>query len=484
MGASFCVQKESKGAKKFMAGIKEKLKNFKMPHTYVILITIMALVLVLTHIIPAGQYERVEDPVSGKNIVVADSFEYVDDVDAPGIFDMFLALEAGYVDAADIMFLIVFAYGFVYILTKNGTMDAALGTLVKKFGNNVQLLIPVTMLILGIMASTMGIYEEVYGLFPVFVGIFMALGYDAVVGGAVIFLGVSIGYAAGTTNPYTIAIAQDIAEVPLYSGMGFRWVIFAVTEAIAILYVMAYARKVKKDPKKSVLYGSDLDGIQARSIDELQTAKMNTRQILCLVEFFGVLLFLFYAILNLGWYIDEISAFFFMAMVVAGILSGYSATDICKTFIESTKSMVSSMLVVGFTRGILILMKQGMITDTIVHGLVGLLSGTGTYVAAYGMVIIENIVKLFINGSTSAATITMPILAPAAELVGMSRSIAVLAYQLGHSFADIFWPTACALCCGLMGVPINKWYKFITPLFGILFVMEFVFITAAVFIGY
>ena len=434
-----------------MAGIKEKLKNFKMPHTYVILITIMALVLVLTHIIPAGQYERVEDPVSGKNIVVADSFEYVDDVDAPGIFDMFLALEAGYVDAADIMFLIVFAYGFVYILTKNGTMDAALGTLVKKFGNNVQLLIPVTMLILGIMASTMGIYEEVYGLFPVFVGIFMALGYDAVVGGAVIFLGVSIGYAAGTTNPYTIAIAQDIAEVPLYSGMGFRWVIFAVTEAIAILYVMAYARKVKKDPKKSVLYGSDLDGIQARSIDELQTAKMSTRQILCLVEFFGVLLFLFYAILNLGWYIDEISAFFFMAMVVAGIL---------------------------------ILMKQGMITDTIVHGLVGLLSGTGTYVAAYGMVIIENIVKLFINGSTSAATITMPILAPAAELVGMSRSIAVLAYQLGHSFADIFWPTACALCCGLMGVPINKWYKFITPLFGILFVMEFVFITAAVFIGY
>ena len=114
-----------------MAGIKEKLKNFKMPHTFVILITIMALVLVLTHIIPAGQYERVEDPVSGKNIVVADSFEYVDDVDAPGIFDMFLALEAGYVDAADIMFLIVFAYGFVYILTKNGTMDAALGTLVK-----------------------------------------------------------------------------------------------------------------------------------------------------------------------------------------------------------------------------------------------------------------------------------------------------------------------------------------------------------------
>ena len=466
-----------------MRTLKERIKNFKMPHTYVILVTIMFIVLILTHIIPAGSYERVEDAVTGKMVVVPDSYAYVD-AEAPGLFGLFQALEAGYVDAADIMFLIIFAYGFVYVLTKNGTMDAALGTLVRKIGNCVQLLIPITMLILGLMASTMGIYEEVYGLFPVFVGIFVALGYDAVVGGAVIFLGVSIGYAAGTTNPYTIAIAQDIAGVELYSGMGFRWLIFAVTEIIAIAYVMYYARKVKKNPTKSVVYGTELDAVKAKSLNELQTASMKIRQGLCLVLFFGVIIFLFYAILNLGWYVDEISAFFLMAMVVAGIISGYSATEICKTFIESTKSMVSSMLIVGFTRGILILMKEGMITDTIVYGLVSLLKNTSTYLSAYGMIIIENIVKLFINGSTSAATITMPILAPTAELVGMSRSIAVLAYQLGHSFADIFWPTSCALCCGLMGVPINKWYKFITPLFGILFIMEFVFMTAAVMIGY
>ena len=466
-----------------MRTLKERIKNFKMPHTYVILVTIMFIVLILTHIIPAGSYERVEDAVTGKMVVVPDSYAYVD-AEAPGLFGLFQALEAGYVDAADIMFLIIFAYGFVYVLTKNGTMDAALGTLVRKIGNCVQLLIPITMLILGLMASTMGIYEEVYGLFPVFVGIFVALGYDAVVGGAVIFLGVSIGYAAGTTNPYTIAIAQDIAGVELYSGMGFRWLIFVVTEIIAIAYVMYYARKVKKNPTKSVVYGTELDAVKAKSLNELQTASMKIRQGLCLVLFFGVIIFLFYAILNLGWYVDEISAFFLMAMVVAGIISGYSATEICKTFIESTKSMVSSMLIVGFTRGILILMKEGMITDTIVYGLVSLLKNTSTYLSAYGMIIIENIVKLFINGSTSAATITMPILAPTAELVGMSRSIAVLAYQLGHSFADIFWPTSCALCCGLMGVPINKWYKFITPLFGILFIMEFVVVTAAVMSGY
>lgn len=461
----------------------KKSFKFKMPHNYVILVSIMVLMLILTHIIPAGEYERVEDPVSGKMVVVPGSYHEID-VEAPGFFDLFMALEQGYVEAADIMFLIIFAYGFVYVLTKNGTMDAALGTMVKKVGNRVQLLIPVTMLILGLLASTMGIYEEVYGLFPVFVGIFMALGYDALVGGATIFLGVSIGYAAGTTNPYNIAVAQDIAGVDLYSGMWMRWVIFGVFEAVTIAYLMRYASKVKADKTKSVLYGVDLDGVERKSLDDLKDVKMTTRQKLCLLLFFATIGFLLYAVLNLGWYIDEISSLFLMAMVAAGIISGYSATEICKTFIESTKSMVGSMLVVGFTRGITILMKQGCITDTIVYGLVSVLEGGSKYVAAYGMLIMQNIIKFFINGSTSQATITMPIMAPTAELVGLSKQIAVMAYQFGNGFSDFFWPTGCALCCGLMGVPINKWYKFATPLFLIILALEFIFITAAVAIGY
>ena len=147
--------------------------------------------------------------------------------------------------------------------------------------------------------------------------------------------------------------------------------------------------------------------------------------------------------------------------------------------------MVSSMLVVGFTRGILILMQQGCISDTIVYGLVTLLEGASKYVSAYGMLVLQNLIKFFINGSTSQATITMPIMAPTAELVGLSRQIAVLAYQFGNGFADCFWPTSCALCCGLMGgVPLNKWYRFVTPLFLMMLALEFVFMTIAVWIGY
>ena len=460
-----------------MANTEKKKFQFKMPHTYVILVSIMVLMLVLTHIIPAGQYDRVEDPVSGKMVVVDGTYHEID-VEAPGIFDLFLALQQGYVESANIMFLIIFSYGFVYVLTKNGTMDKALGTMVRKVGKRVQLLIPITMLVLGI-------HEEVYGLFPVFVGIFMALGYDAIVGGATIFLGVSLGYAAGTTNPFNIAVAQDVAGVELYSGMGLRWAIFIAFEILAITYLMRYASKVKSDPARSLLHGVPIDSVESKGLDDLDGIKMTTRQKLCLLEFFGVIAFLTYSVLNLGWYVDEIAALFLMAMVVAGIISGYSATEICKTFIESTKSMVSSMLIVGFTRGITVLMQQGCITDTIVYNLVNLLENASKYVAAYGMLILQNIIKFFINGSTSQATITMPIMAPTAELVGLSKQIAVLAYQFGNGFADCFWPTSCALCCGLMGgVPLNKWYRFVTPLFLMMLVLEFVFMTIAVWIGY
>ena len=465
-----------------MNEVTEKKKWFervKMPHTYVILITILVIMTVLTHIIPAGQYQRVEDPVSGKMIVVPGSFEFVD-IKAPGFFDIFLSLQRGYVDAANIMFLIIFAYGFVYMLVKNGTMDAALGTLVCLVGKKVQLMIPITMIVLGALSSTLGIFEEVYGLFPVFVGISVALGYDIVVGGAIVCLGVIIGYASGTFNPYTIGIAQDVAGVEMFSGLGLRVVILVVFELAAILYIMNYARKVKADPTKSIMYGVESEFVQRKSLDELTGAKMNTRQKICLLIFFATLGSLLYGTTQLGWYIDEIAAMFLMMMIITGVVGGYGATKICKTFIKSTQSMVSSMLVVGFTRGILLTMQDAMISDTIVYYLSQLLNGHSQYFSAAGMLAIQNVINFFITGSSSQATITMPIMTPVADIVGVSRQTAVLAYHFGDGFSNMFWPTACALECGLMGVPINKWYKFMTPLFCIMMVLQVVFILISV----
>lgn len=242
---------------------------------------------------------------------------------------------------------------------------------------------------------------------------------------------------------------------------------------------MWYARRVKKNPRHSVLYGEHLEGLPSH---ELTRDPMTGRQKICLALFLFTIGLLLYGTTRLGWYIDEIAAMFLMMMIATGAAGGYGATKICKTFIESTKSMIASVLVVGFTRGIVLVMKDAMITDTIVYGLSHLLNGQGPVVSSVGMLAMQNVINFFITGSSSQAAITMPIMTPVADLVGVSRQTAVLAYMFGDGFSDMFWPTACALQCGLMGIPLGKWYKFMTPLFGIMVVLQTVFIILSVYV--
>lgn len=235
---------------------KKSFIGWKLPHTYVILTIILLVVVGLTYIIPGGEYDRVIDPANGKTIVLPDSFHFVEG-NRPDFFDIFLSVSRGYVSAADILFLIVFAYGFVYVLKDNGTLDAAVSALLKLMGKRTELLIPVGMLLFGLLGSTLGIFEETYGLVPLFASIMLALGYDNLVGGAVVYIGVATGFAAAMTNPFSVGIAQTIADVPLNSGVAYRAVIFAVFEMVSIWYVMRYARKVKQNPELSVLYGCE-----------------------------------------------------------------------------------------------------------------------------------------------------------------------------------------------------------------------------------
>lgn len=456
--------------------VKNKLMSIRMPHTYVLLTIILLLVVAFTSMIPAGEYVRVLDEVSNRMVVVPGSFHEVEG-SRPGFFDIFLAIQRGYVSAADVLFLIIFAYGYVYTLIENGTLGSLINCMIKALGSKTYLIIPAGMLVFGILGSTMGIFEEVYGMIPVFAGIAVALGYDTIVGGSIVFIGVATGFAAATTNPFSIGIAQSIAGVPMYSGMAYRVVIFIVFQAAAILYVMWYAKRVKANPEKSVLFGEKMDALP---VHELKDDPMTFRHKLSLLLFLCTIGMLLYGTMKLGWYIDEIAALFLMMMIVAGVVGGYSATQICKTFIASTQSMISSVLVVGFTRGILLIMQDAMISDTIVYYLTQLIAGFNSYASAVGMLLIQNFINFFITGSSSQAMITMPIMAPVADIAGLSRQTAVLTYSFGDGFSDMFWPTACALECGMMGVPLNKWYKFMTPLFGIMAVLQVLFIMLSV----
>ena len=266
-----------------MGRLKEKRKPFQMPHTYVILTFILLAVVVLTYIIPAGAYDRVLDEASGKLLVLPESFHYVEGKN-PGFFDIFLNLHRGYVSAANILFLIVFAYSYVYMLTENGTLNSAIRVLVRCLGDKTQIMIPVFMLLFGLLGASLGIFEETYGLVPVFIGIMIGLGYDALVGGAVVYVGVATGFAAALTNPFSVGIAQTIAEVPINSGILYRAVIFITFQTVSILYVMAYAKRVKKDPTKSILYGEVRETEMAES--KADDSVFTLRQKLCLLLFF------------------------------------------------------------------------------------------------------------------------------------------------------------------------------------------------------
>ena len=458
--------------------VRERLSRIKMPHTYVLLTGILLCVVVMTYLIPAGEYDRVMDAASGRMVVLPDSFHYIEGI-RPGIFDIFLALQRGYVSAADIMFLIVFAYGYVYMLTENGTLNRAIRVLTRKLGSRTYLLIPVCMFLFGILGATLGIFEEVYGLISVFMGITVALGYDAVVGGPVVYVGVATGFAAAITNPFSVGIAQSIAELPISSGLWYRVVIFLVFQSASVWYVMRYAKRVKADPTRSIIYGEQAAVPPAPAEDG---GEMTLRQKICLLLFFVTIGVLLYGTSAWGWYVDEIAAWFLMMMVVTGIAGGYSATEICKSFIESTRSIVPSLLVIGFTRGILLTMQDAMISDTIVYGLSKLLGSGNKALAAVGMLFLQNVINFFITGSSSQATITMPIMVPVADIVGVGRETAVLAYCFGDGFSDMFWPTACALQCGLMGIPLNKWYRFMAPLFFIMVVLQTAFIVISAYL--
>ena len=458
---------------------KEKLMHIKMPHTYVILSIILLIVVAMTYLIPAGVYDRVLDEASGKMIVLPETFHYVEGV-RPGFFDIFLAIQRGYVSASDILFLIVFAYSYVYLLTENGTINNSIRVLIDKMGSRTQFLIPVCMILFGLLGATLGIFEETYGLVPVFAGIMAAMGYDPLVGGAMVYIGVATGFAAALSNPFSVGIAQSIAEVPLNSGLGLRAAAFVVFQGTSVWYVMRYAKRVKADPAKSVLYGVERD-YEKISVSASEQ-EFTFRQKLCLLLFFATIGTLLYGTTKLGWYIDEIAAMFFMMMVISGFAAGYSPTKLCQTLIAGTRSVVPSILVIGFTRGILLIMQEAMISDTIVYGLAQLLNSTNKVFSALGMLFLQNVINFFITGSSSQATITMPIMAPVADIVGVSRQTAVLCYCFGDGFSDMFWPTACSLECGLMGISIDKWYKFIGPLFAIMVALQVFFVALSVWI--
>ena len=457
--------------------------KFKVPHTFVLLFSLIILATIGTYIIPAGVYDRVTDPNTNRSIVDPATFHFVTQTPV-GVFKMFINAYKGLIDAADIIFFIMISYACFYLIIVSGALNAAIGALLRKTKGNDKFVIPAFIYVFATCSTFFGMFEEAFGFIPIFVGLAIAMGYDAIVGMSAVVMGCGLGFAAAFMNPFTVGLAQKFAELPLFSGLGFRIVAWLVFVTMGAWWVMRYQARIKADPSQSIVHDLDM-GALALDHNELIKTKMsgeNKLTLTILVISLGVLV---WGVLSKGWYFDELCALLLITGILCGFANKYSPTRIAEIYIEAWRDIVFGATVVGVSRGVLVVMREGNIIDTVIYGLAQPLGALPKWVAAEGMLFVQTLINFFIPSGSGQAATTMPIMAPLSDILGIPRQIAVLAYQFGDGFSNILWPTTnLPVMCGLAKIPIDRWWKFFVPFFGILFAVQMIFIFVAVAIGY
>lgn len=457
-------------------------RHFPIPNSLVFIFAFIILATVLTYLIPAGQYTRVFDQTSGQDIVIADSFQYIKQTPV-NPFKMFVLIGEGFVNQAQIIFFILFAYGFVGALVKCGLFESLFGLIFKHGLQKKKIIIPIVMCGFGLLGSVAGIAEEIFALFPICIALAVALGYDEIVGGSMVYLAIFTGFASATTNPFTIGVAQKIAQVPLFSGIGYRVVCWFVFMSILIGYTMHYATKIKASPCKSLLYIPTENSKTAHAVTDYNK-QMTSSQKLNAVVFIVVFSLTVIGALLWDWYLPELTALFIVGTLFIGIINRHSPNKIAEDFIQSASETTFSIVCIGLANVICYILNTGNITDTILHSLASVLNHTSGYISGILMLLIQNLLNFFIPSGPGQAAVSMPIMAPLADLCGLSRQTAVLAFQFGDGYSNLFWPTMVCMMCGIMKIPVTKWYRFVMPLFGLYFLAQVTMIVIAVGIGY
>ena len=455
--------------------MEKKKFRLHMPHVFVILFFLVLVASISTWIIPPGQFDYQSVDVNGtmRDLVVPGSFHYIDRSEASptGIIDFFCSFHRGMIAGAEIMMMIFIVNAAFSMIVKTGAFDCMMGALLRKFDGKEKILVPLFFLIYALGATLFGMWNDFNGLIPIMVGMGVALGYDALFGFAIIILGIGIGFASALMNPYTIVIAQSIAGIPVYSNPEIRIAMFVIFSAMSIWWIFRYGKKIKADPSKSLMAGEKTKFQFDR--DELVKLKVGTREKLVLADILVCLIIIMYGFLRSGWGTIELTGVFLMMGIIAAVIYRWSPNRIAEEFINGCADIVFGALIVGIARATLVVLEDGMVIDTIINSMASLLTGLPPAIAAQGMLVIETLINFIIPSGSGQATTIIPIMAPLGDLIGVSREMTVLTFQMGDGFSNLLWPTAnIAIGCGISGVPISKWWKFFVPLFGLMYVVQ------------
>jgi uncharacterized ion transporter superfamily protein YfcC len=441
-------------------------RKWKIPHTFVIVYSIIILAAIATWIVPGGHFERqtIEEGGTTREILVRDSFEYQENI--PQVFALFEAPLKGIIRMADIIGFIFLVGGAFYIFQKTGAIAATIGKIVKIMEGHEKWIIAIVMILFSFFGAFFGMCEEAMPFVLIFVPLALALGYDSITGLCFSFLAAGVGFASAFFNPFTVQIAQKFSEIPPVSGWEYRLVIWIFVTLLSIVWVIRYAEKIRKNPKLSLTY--DLDQKKRLKLEEEKqdVGEFRLKHASVILILIAGILFLFYGVIELHWYIIELAALFLAMGIVGGILGGLSVNEVAEGFVEGARDIVGAALIVGFAAGIIVILEDGNIIDTILHSMSKLTTESFPLLSAYMMYVVQMFLNFFIPSGTTKAALTMPLFAPLADLSGITRQTAVLAYQFGDGFTNMIIPTS-GVTVGTLAmakVPFEKWFKWLLPL--------------------
>ncbi|MEB6299249.1 YfcC family protein [Staphylococcus xylosus] len=450
-------------------------KKFKMPHIYVILFVFGVIATIATYIVPSGEFKRIKGP-EGREMVDADSFHYI--TSAPvGIVDFISIIPRGLIEAGEIVFFTLIIGGMFMVLRRTGIIEIAVDNLARRFIYKSIFIIPVLTTVFAIVATLIGTAELSLVYIPVIIPLIIALRYDSITATAIALCGTVVGFTVGVLNPINTGLAQKLSGIPVFSGISLRIILFIVVLAVTIIFIMRYAKKVQKQPTLSSVYEDDSEKRELyQHITEHAPTTATTRQKWGIAVIFAFFIILVYGVTTQGWFMVEMAGLFIFMGVIVGFVSGLSMQTICEAFNDGFKDVLMGAIIVGLARSIAVVLEDGKIMDTIVHGLGSVIDGTTPTIAVIGMYAVQMLINFIISSGSGQALVTMPIMAPLADMLGITRQTAVLAFQLGDGFTHIFYPTSgyfmAALAIG--GVSYTKWIRFFFPLFIIWVVISII----------
>ena len=462
----------------------KKKKELKALNPMLFLVAIMLIVTVASYIVPVGSYDRVM--VDGQEIVDPESYHSVERSPITP-FNLLVSVTLGMQRGSAIIFFLLIIGAMFAILDGTGAINAGMTNIVRAMKGKEFLMIPVCMIVFGMGSAFCANFEEFLAFVPLVLACCLTMGFDSLTAVGIIFCAAAAGYGGAITNAFTTGIAQSIAGLPMFSGMGLRIAVFVVLLIVSIIYVTWHALRVKKNPQLSSTYEMDLVTAKNVALNVDNSVPLTTRQKIVLVIFVGGIAFTVYGIIVKGYYIDELAGIFLAIGIIGGLVGGLRPGEICEHFEKGCVNMLFPCLMVGLANSVIILLEQSNMMDSIIHLLASALNGLSPMLTAFGMFITTDLFNVLIPSGSGKAAIVMPIMVPLADMMDITRQTSVLAFQLGDAFTNVMAPTggeilAALAMCG--GVSFKKWMKYLLPLFSAWWIVAFIFLAIAVQTGY